>query len=531
MDRQDYKVFWMVMLALLLLTRLPAMASYLSIDNVNLAFSLEKFDPRIHQPQPPGYPFFVAFGRVVNFVFRDAERTFVVISILVSGLSLLTAFRLGSRMFSPWAGAAGAFLLLVNPVSWHSDLDGPLRPTLALFSLLTAYCSWRCWSGEKQFAFWGAVALGIGSGFRPDLGAFLFPVWLISSWVGTKSWRTVLQGVAVLAVIVAVWLGALVVAMEGIANFRSVMFGYAVEQSQQYGSVVLGSPLGAWLRQINRLVIWNGLAIVGWIWAVPFYFRKRDRLPVGSSQSVFLFLWLVPGLIVQALIHIAAPGHTLFSVPAFCILGGYVLSMIRGRDLVLASALIFNVMLFLDYFPLPAGSTDLGRGTPSIKNAMIFGTFESSIGQVRFLDDVTRVTLKEIREFTPADRPSVIISTDMPYDQWFMQWQVGRYYLPRQDFWVLYNKMEKKGAEHIRRDRSIEARDTAPVRVPIFREGRILWLIEPNGVFHKQLAGVQKLSGGAYVFYSDITRDSPPFSIDGFEIVPSTTGPGDHGIQ
>ncbi|HYR89263.1 MAG TPA: glycosyltransferase family 39 protein [Terriglobia bacterium] len=529
MDRQDYKVVWIVMLGLLLLTRLPAMANYLSIDNINLALSLEKFDPRVHQPQPPGYPFFVAFGRLVNFVFRDAQRTFVVIPILVTGLSLLAAFHLGSRMFSPWAGVAGAFLLLVNPVAWHSDLDGPLRPTLALFSLLTAYCCWRCWNGEKQFALWGAVALGIGSGFRPDLGAYLFPVWLISSWIGTKSWRTVLQGIAVLAVIVALWLGALVIAMEGIANFRNVMFGYAVEQSRGE-SVVLGSSLGAWLRQVDRLVIWNGLAIIGWIWAVPFYFRNRDRVPIRSSQSVFLFLWLVPGLIVQALIHIAAPGHTLFSVPAFCILGGYILSLTRGRDIVLASALIFNVMLFLDYFPLPTAPDAPSRSTPSIKNAFIFGTFESSIGQVRFLDDVTRVTLKEIRELTPADGPSVIISTDMPYDQWFMPWQIGRYYLPRQDFWVLYNKVEKRGAERFRRDQVIEAREGVPVKVPILRQGRILWLIEPNGAFHKQLAGVQKLGGGPYVFYSDITQASSPFSIDGFEFVPSK-GSDDHGIQ
>src|SRR2546426_8196533 len=115
MDRQDYKVVWIVMLALLLLTRIPAMSNYLSIDNVNLALSLEKFDPRISQPQPPGYPFFVAFGRLVNFIFRDVGRTFVVIPILVTGLSLLAAFRLGSRMFSPWAGVAGGLFVFFFP--------------------------------------------------------------------------------------------------------------------------------------------------------------------------------------------------------------------------------------------------------------------------------------------------------------------------------------------------------------------------------------------------------------------------------
>ena len=160
--RLHFLIFGFVVLVLLILTRIPAMADYFSIDNVNLAFSLEKFDPRIHQPQPPGYPLFVLSARLVNALFDDAERTFAVIAFLVSALSLFVAFLLGRRMFSSWAAAAGTCLLLVNPVFWHSGLDGPLRPNLALFSLLTAYCCWRCWNREKQFALWSAVALGIG---------------------------------------------------------------------------------------------------------------------------------------------------------------------------------------------------------------------------------------------------------------------------------------------------------------------------------------------------------------------------------
>jgi hypothetical protein len=34
------------------------------------------------------------------------------------------------------------------------------------------------------------------------------------------------------------------------------------------------------------------------------------------------------------------------------------------------------------------------------------------------------------------------------------------------------------------------------------------------------IAAVQNLTGGKYVFYSDITPDSPPFTIDGVQIIP-----------
>jgi hypothetical protein len=522
-EREDSRFFWVVVFALLLLTRIPVMSTYLSIDNVNLALSLENFDPRIHQPQPPGYPFYDYLGRVVNLLFHNAERTFAAISILVSGLCLPAAYLLGKRMFSRWTGNAAALLFLVNPVVWHSNLDGPLRPFLALFSLLTAYCCWRTWSGEKSFVIWGAAALGIGSGFRPDLLAFLFPLWLVSGWAGTKSWKAVVQGFAVLTAVALVWVGALVASMGGVQTFIKIMLDYAVDQSKPE-SVVLGSSLMAWLRQMNRLVIWNGLAIVTWLWVLPFCFRYRDRVPFGGTHAAFFFMWLAPGLIVQALVHIGAPGHTLFSVAALCVLGGYVLSLSSARQAFLSVALVLNVMLFLDFFSLPAGAVNTVDHLPSVKNAVLFGTFETSIGQVRWLDEVTNTTLAEIDQFTPKDGPSIIISTNTYVSQWFMNWRIGRYYLPSRELWVLYNDAGRKRVEHIRRDVLLDMRDSAPLRVPVFRQGRILWLIEPNSQVHQQISATQKLSGGRYVFYSEITPDTPPFMIGDFEIVPALFG-------
>jgi hypothetical protein len=311
--------------------------------------------------------------------------------------------------------------------------------------------------------------------------------------------------------------------MGGVQPFLKVMLDYTVDQSRPE-SIVFGSSILAWVRQINRLVVWNGLAVATWIWAVPFYFRKSGRLTPGS-QWVFFFIWLVPGLIVQALIHIGAPGHTLFSVAALCVLGGYFLSLTPARDIVLGAALVLNAMLFLDFFELPVGGGNAANQVPSIKNAILFGTFESSIGMVRSLDEVTRTSLKEIREFTVKDRPSVIITTDANGQQWFMHWQIARYYLPTQDLWVLYNGDAQKRVEHIRRDVLLEMRNTSrPLTVPVYRDCRILWVIEPESAIYRQLAATQSLHGGKYVFYTDITPASQPFMIDEFEIVPALYG-------
>ena len=81
----------------------------------------------------------------------------------------------------------------------------------------------------------GALALGIGSGFRPDLMAFLFPLWLIATCIGTRSWRALLGGAAILAGTAAIWVSALVIAMGGIQTFQSMLFRRApLPQQRKY---------------------------------------------------------------------------------------------------------------------------------------------------------------------------------------------------------------------------------------------------------------------------------------------------------
>src|SRR5262245_44079187 len=237
-------VFWTVVIGLFLITRVFAMAEYLTIDDVNLAFSLEKFDLRLHQPQPPGYPLFVLFARAINLFFNDAHTTFAVASILACGLCLPLTFAVGQRLFNRWTGMTATLLFAVNPPFWFGSLEGPLRPHLALFSLLTAYCCWRGWHGEKRFVLWGAVALGVGSGFRPDLGPYLLPLWLLSAWMGTRSLVAIARGLAVIAAIVFAWVAGMAYAVGGFSALYQINAAYAVDQTVGASAVFgRGQPL------------------------------------------------------------------------------------------------------------------------------------------------------------------------------------------------------------------------------------------------------------------------------------------------
>jgi hypothetical protein len=61
-------LFSALLIVFIVVTRWPLAPRYLYyFDSANFALSLEKFDPAIHQPQPPGYALFVGLIRLIHF--------------------------------------------------------------------------------------------------------------------------------------------------------------------------------------------------------------------------------------------------------------------------------------------------------------------------------------------------------------------------------------------------------------------------------------------------------------------------------
>jgi hypothetical protein len=520
--------YWAIVYALLLLTQVTAAARFLSVDNVNLAFALEYFDPLNHQPQPPGYPLFVLFARGVNLVLGSVEQTFLFISVLVSGLCLPVMAALGKRMFCEWSGKAAVLLFLVNPVAWQTAATSPLRPFLALFSLLTAYCAWRCWHGETRYAYWGALCVGVGGGFRPELLAFLFPLWFVSACMGTRSVRTVAGGTAVLMAVVLTWTAGLVVAVGDVQTLVKLLGDYIAQQSGAQ-SVLLGANLRGWLRQIARIASWNGTAAFWWIWAAPLLFR-RFRSILDRRPALFIALWIVPGVVLQVLVHGDAPGHTLFSIPALCLLGAHVVTTVgkrlgseadafQTREAWFAGALVINVLLFLNFFPMPTADAKPGN-RPSAINTMAFAVNEASLGAIRSMDEIAFATLEELRRFTPAGRPSIIVSNDLARKNWFLNWRILRYYESEREIWSISDETNPRAAVRVKRYGYLESVSGDPVPVSVPKGGRILWIMEPLGLFDSELRENIAIFGGSHVAYTDLADNALPFKVAGFEFIP-----------
>ncbi len=512
-------------LVLILISRLPIRPSALSFDNVNFAFALERFDPWMHQPQPPGYPFFIAEARLVNFVFHDAQTSFLFISTLVVWLSAVLAFALGRRIFGAAAGALGALLLIFNPTLWYSGLDSPLRPHLAFFSLLMGYFCWRMWNGEPKFALVSALALGIGGGFRPDLLVYLFPLWCAAMWKSGNSIHAWIRGIGIICGVTVLWLGATAYAVGGLDRFALLMWVYSFSAMTESASVLL--QISGWdgLRHVLHMIAWNGVGMLSWAWIIPLWLFARRRRGVNKGPGMFLAVWVVPGMIAQAVVHVAAPGHTLFSVAAFCIAGGYAIAStcealfddLASRFEIVAAglAVVANVLLFFNVIPMPAP-----RPEQLVYTSLRDGIHETTFDELRSSNQLSEASIRELKDLVRVDRPAVVVSTlGSPRHFRFLNSRIASYYAGDQDFWVVVDEENPPRASHIRGKDLIEIRYGSVVKVPVLKGARIIWLMDPSSPFRAAVSKAVALKQDGNLFYTDLDPGTSDFRVDNFQFV------------
>src|ERR1700722_6746965 len=93
------------------------------LDSINFALGLRHFDVARHQPHPPGYPVYIAIGKVVHAVVPAEVKALSAVSSLAGGLGVLALLALFSRIDPGWPGRwsmAAVLVTTTSPLYWFT---------------------------------------------------------------------------------------------------------------------------------------------------------------------------------------------------------------------------------------------------------------------------------------------------------------------------------------------------------------------------------------------------------------------------
>lgn len=387
-------------------TRFLFRSQYLyDLDSVNFALAVQRFDPTVHQPHPPGYFLYVWMARLANTVLSDTNTALVSVSLVSSCAAVVFIYLLGRRWFNDTAALFGGLLFVFSPLSWFHGTVALIYMVEGCLSALVGYLCWRVYKGESWFVIPAAAALGFGAGVRPSFSLFVTPLFLFS--LRKTAPKKIFAGIAVLLAAIASWFIPMIEASGGFQAYAS-SFLALWHSAGGRETVFNSSPLTS-LARILAIVL-GYIACFGC--AVLLSGNAFDRAnPETRDQRLFTLVWVTPGLLFFSFIFMifVNSGYLLVVfVPLFLWFGAWI-SHWYSR-LVMPPALKITVVALL-----AAINTLVYLESPAYCSYRSVRAFETEI-------EVLKSTVPQIAK---PERTLII-----GFDSHFLGFRHAGYYLP-----------------------------------------------------------------------------------------------------
>lgn len=387
-------------------------------DSVHFALALERYDITVHQPHPPGYFLYVMLGRFLNLFIKDANTVFVTISVVFSGLAVVSIYYLGKEIYDNRIGLLAAAIAITSPNFWFHGEVAMSYIVEAFFSTVVAYLCWRLCRGEHKYMWLSVVALGIAGGIRQNSLVFLLPLWLFS--VRRLPIKKVVLSLGLLVSVCLLWFAPMVSMTGGWEAYRGAFrelwlfhTGRFTVFERGWGSLRYSSSV------LFRFIFYGVGAGIFALGIAAYSLIRKGRIHfLDRHKALFFSLWVLPSTLFYLLIfiHPTNPGYVLLFLPALFIL-------------VAVSAEYLS-----DDAPLPLKEGGLRRGRLLIPLASIliisnaaiffFSKLPVSRVEIRNHDRDLTVMLNKIRGFDPSGTAVFV----KPYT--FFNFRHIMYYLP-----------------------------------------------------------------------------------------------------
>lgn len=290
--RQPGLLIALLTLALLAAYGLARSASPDDFDSYSFLLALDHFDIALQQPQPPGFPVYVAAGHLVNLLIAEPLAALTALSALTGALAALMLgwlAHLQQRRVEVTLAVMAIFGL--SPIVWLnagkalSDVPGLALSLAALATLWAA-------RHKRRWLLPGLALLGLSLGTRPqaNIPGLLLAAWLAWDLLRLRDWRRLVGGGVTLLAATLLWLIPTAHLSGGLAEYRALIDAHS-DHVWRSDSLFGMGPLSATTltARLKDFVETFTMPMLG----ISVY------APLGPAQIValgLLALWTVVGL-------------------------------------------------------------------------------------------------------------------------------------------------------------------------------------------------------------------------------------------
>lgn len=382
---------WALALAVLFLaSHLPFLSPGLEdIDSLNFALGLRDFDPTRHQPHPPGYPLFIALGKLARMTRFSEPHALAVWGTLFGAIAIFALIQLfraieGVERRTPDGAetrraALATVLTVACPLFWFTAVrpmsDVPGLATALVAQALFATAFWRQREmppGDREelvasgrLIVLGSLVAALALGFRSQTIWLTAPplMLVLLHRVGRGAAGAILGASMVFACGVLLWAVPLVIASGGPRAYIEALGSQAGEDFSGVDMLMRNpTPRGFAAAVINTLVLPWGSTVLGIIAVALSVLGFAVMVARAHMGLLLLSVLAIPYVILHLLLQeTVTTRYALPVVPAMCFLIVRGLSSAGRRITVPAVA---SLAAWAVWIAVPAVSVYASRPSP-----------------------------------------------------------------------------------------------------------------------------------------------------------------------
>lgn len=252
-------------------TRFLAMARSLwDWDEALFCLGMRSYDVTSHHPHPPGFPVYIALGRIVRTVVHSDFRALQSVNLIAGMLVFPAIFFLGRelRLSFITATVAGALCAFFPNVWFFGGGAFSDIPSLVLVVFAVAFLFKGCRDANAYLI--GAALLALAAGIRPQNFLIGLAPGLLATWYRARvAWRDVVFAALVGAITVGVAFGGAIAATGGYKPY--------FDAAKEHGEYITRADS---FRSPGRPPLWHLID--------RFFVKQYESLALSFVTSIFV---------------------------------------------------------------------------------------------------------------------------------------------------------------------------------------------------------------------------------------------------
>jgi Dolichyl-phosphate-mannose-protein mannosyltransferase len=503
---------YLVLIMTTILTRILFMTKYLfEWDSVQLALGIRNFNILQHQPHPPGYFFYVHFGKYLNSIIGNANYSLITINIFFTIVAAILFYNISLKIFKDQKlSILSAIIFITNPFIWFHGEFVNIYIIDSLFALIYFYLSYLIIKEKKSSLYLFSLLFGIGIGFRQSLIIFFLPLYLFTAYHYLKRekhyFQNILSNLIILISTTLLWLIPTSYLTGGLNEF------FEITKNQYFTSTISTtffslSKIAHALRQAGntlKLFFYSG----GILSIFIIYSFLKGKLKFHKKIKTIFWFWFLPSFLFYSFVHLGKAGYIMTITPLILILGItaiYKIKSIKHKYLIISIVIIFQCITFLfNMESLVNNKKLLINVSPYTINAINLKNNDYRIEQI--IDTVQKYNPQKTILITEGDSPYIKQRTNFIKNARHLN-----YYLPEYPIYYLFN--DRSGATKYYLYQNDDMRLLYQSYVPIDQEIENILLITDD--YNYEIYDFQYVNHfiDETIFYKDISNE------DAFEYI------------